>query len=766
MERPLDFPPSFTQQLLWARYEMSLESRPNLEVPIWIDGTFDTRVLREALRDVVSRHEILRTAMKDRGGSVVQHVDSFEDVKELIDITIESAFTDLTVAAKHRFNLRSELPIRFHLGAYNRARQLLLVVAHPAAMDAWSVQPFLQDLHIAYTARLVGRMPAFDELPFQYADYSLQQQRWSTTEDGAAAVARRRRYWTATLEAPPARIDLPVDRRVSHSYEAAALPMRINPALHQRCVDVAHNTGAGVLAVLQAGLITAASTYTAGREVSIATIVDGRSLVALRSLVGPFANPIVLRVDISGNPTFCDLVNSTHNVYLTACANEISSDALLGLIPALASSWARIAQIMLAFRTGTRDRVIRLPDAQLTCKSPRACAGHQPELFFDLVEYRAPDGAVSGLDGVVWYDAARCDRTTIEKLTCRFVDLLARAVVNPHVRLADLVVANDGRDDGGRPHGLQVYVRPGNPTQARLVGLWERLVGLHRIGVKDVLVDVGGHHALFIRFADEIAAWCGERLPISMFTGRTTVASLGDELVRRLPRELLAHAQIGDADLRRPLFLLHGDVGGGGYYTIDLLRALGPKQPVYTLHPHGVTTRGIPASIEEMAEEYITCIRQVQPRGPYHLGGYCNAGLVAYEIARRLSQAGHEVSSLVLIGTALNRQTVPTSTRTGSVRPEPARRGEAGLSTGGNHATVAERYRPESYAGTISLLWPTEERGYGPPDLGWRSVCDRVELTYVPGSRDTCVTEHIGELAVELNRCLTAHRATCEHAVE
>jgi hypothetical protein len=716
MNRPTEFPPSFVQSRLWAQYEMSRETRPNLEVPIWIDGTIDICVLRNALRDIVNRHEILRTTIKGAGSTVVQRVQAFECIEDQIDITIESAFGNLVNAAKHRFDLRSELPVRFHLGTFNRARQLLLVIAHPAAMDAWSVPPFLRDMHVAYTARRIGRLPEFDKLPFQYAD------------------------WAMTLDIPPTRIDVAVDRRPSQSYQAAALPMRINPSLHQHCVDVARDTGTDVLAVLQAGLIATLTTYTASREVCIATITDGRASVTLRSLIGPFAIPIVLRVDTAGNPSFRELITSTRAVYLDAHpTKEMPCDALVGRIPTPASNCPQIAQLMLALRPGPAEQIIRLPDAELICKWPRMCAGCEAELFLDLAEYRQSNGGVSGLEGLVWYDAGKRDRTTIENVMSHFMGLLAQAVVNPHIRLADLA-AKDGRDDRGRSQSLQVYVRPSNPTEARLIGLWERLVGLHRISVKDVLVDVGGDAALLTRFADEIVAWCGERLPVSMFAARATVASVADELVRRLPRVLVARMQTGDPHLRRPLFLLHGDVGGGGYYMHDLLPSLGPNQPLFALHPHGVTTPDIPPSIEEMAEEYIACIRRVRSHGPYHLSGYCNAGLVAYEIARRLTRDGEEVSSLVLIGTALNLQVMA-----------PGRMGD-------EITTAAGRYRPEPYDGAVSLLWPMEERGDCAPDLGWRSVCDRVELTCIPGSVETCITEHIDALAVELNRRLMARR--------
>jgi hypothetical protein len=401
---------------------------------------------------------------------------------------------------------------------------------------------------------------------------------------------------------------------------------------------------------------------------------------------------------------------------------------------------------MVALRKDALEREIRVADATFSWNAPRVSVGHRPDLCFDLVECAAGEGATSGIDGTVWYNGAAYDRRTIENITVRFVDLLARMVRTPNLVLRD-VAADVGRgnsrrtDDAEppphgrravRPSGLQPYVRATSPTHARLVERLERLLGLTGISIQDPLGDLGSDERLYARFADQIAAWSGERLPPTAFSSRTTVASLVDELLRRLPRTLALQVQAGDAVARPPLFLLHGDVGGGGYYTRDLLPILGLTQPLYALHPHGVTTGHVPMSIEDMAEEYIACIRRIHPKGPYKLAGFCDAGLVAYAIACRMSQSGEPVSSLILISTS-----AATSHR----------------------SSAASRFRPQAYTGAMTLLWPQAERRSAPPEAGWRRVCGDVSITYIAGCRVTCLTTHINELAIELNRCLASDPA-------
>ena len=106
--------------------------------------------------------------------------------------------------------------------------------------------------------------------------------------------------------------------------------------------------------------------------------------------------------------------------------------------------------------------------------------------------------------------------------------------------------------------------------------------------------------------------------------------------------------QPGNAD-RLPFFFVHGDIDGGGLYCANFARNLGDEQPFYALTPIGFVGRSQPSSIEGMARCYVRDIRKVQPSGPYLLGGYCNGGVAAFEIARQLQQSGEHVKVLALV---------------------------------------------------------------------------------------------------------------------
>ena len=197
-----------------------------------------------------------------------------------------------------------------------------------------------------------------------------------------------------------------------------------------------------------------------------------------------------------------------------------------------------------------------------------------------------------------------------------------------------------------------VSMAPETPLQRQLVGLWEELLGVRPVGIKDDFFELGGHSLLAARLIDEIERSCGRRIPLATLFAEATVERLARVLAREDAADaasLMARVQVGGS--ARPFFFLHGDVEGGGFYCAKLARLLGPDQPFYALRPHGTEGDPIPPSVEAMATDYLSLVRSAQPEGPYLLGGFCNAGLVTFELARQLRAQGQAVDLVVVIDT-------------------------------------------------------------------------------------------------------------------
>lgn len=194
------------------------------------------------------------------------------------------------------------------------------------------------------------------------------------------------------------------------------------------------------------------------------------------------------------------------------------------------------------------------------------------------------------------------------------------------------------------------YVAPVLQLHRQLVEIWEELLKVRPIGIRDDFFELGGDSLLAVRLFDRMAEVCGKRLSLStLFAGATIedVAKVLQEETKTESRAPLITVQAGGS--RRPFFFLHGQWLGGALYSLELARSMGPEQPFYLLEPYKFDGLAVPPTLEEMAAAHLEVIRGVQPQGPYLLGGWCNGGLIAYEMARQLYAQGHTVDLLVLM---------------------------------------------------------------------------------------------------------------------
>ncbi|HEX5736738.1 MAG TPA: amino acid adenylation domain-containing protein [Blastocatellia bacterium] len=196
------------------------------------------------------------------------------------------------------------------------------------------------------------------------------------------------------------------------------------------------------------------------------------------------------------------------------------------------------------------------------------------------------------------------------------------------------------------------YVRPRNPLEYQLVEIWEELFQIRPIGIKDSFFDLGGHSLLSVRIMDRVERLFGKKVPLATLFEGATIEYLADALVNQVERhEDSPLVPIQPCGTKRPFYYLHGDFNGGGLYCSSLARHLGKDQPFYALQPHGLNDEAVPPTIEEMAAHHIKTLREFQPEGPYLLGGHCNGGLIAFEMARQLAERGERIDLLALICT-------------------------------------------------------------------------------------------------------------------
>jgi len=201
-------------------------------------------------------------------------------------------------------------------------------------------------------------------------------------------------------------------------------------------------------------------------------------------------------------------------------------------------------------------------------------------------------------------------------------------------------------DPGMRPENIE-SIKPWIPLQLQLAQIFRELLGIENVGLRDNFFDIGGHSLLAVRLIDRIEHVCGVKLPVSLLFTASTVEQLGEAILKHQFGVAKPLIEIQPTGSRTPIFFLHGDLLGGGLYCLNLARQLGDDQPVFALPPARMEENDIP-SIEMMAAEHLRVIRARQPHGPYVLGGFCIAGVIALEMAQRLEAEGEQVELLVL----------------------------------------------------------------------------------------------------------------------
>nr|APD72136.1 non-ribosomal peptide synthetase 5 [Streptomyces sp.] len=453
LARPENPPLSYAQRRLWFLDRLEGPNPTyNLALALRMAGALDRDALRSALADVVRRHEVLRTLLPDDDGTpyqVVLDADTAQPELVVSKCAEKDLSAALTAAARYRFDLAAELPLRAVLFMLDEDRCVLLLVLHHIAGDGWSLAPLARDVATAYAARCVGDAPQWAPLPVQYADYALWQRTLlGEASDTDSRMHRQLAYWKTALAGLPEQIDLPVDRPhpAVAGTSGATVRFTIGPELHRRLRDVARQSGVSVFMVLHAALATLMSRLGAGNDIPIGTPVAGRTDDTLDDLVGFFVNTLVLRTNLSGNPTFRELLHRVRETDLAALAHQdLPFERLVEeLNPTRTLSRNPLFQIMLGFQSQAED-MPGLPG--LTCEvEPVTVESAKFDVSFSLLEHPDVGSTPGGIDATVEYRTDLFDEATVSALASRWTRLLDQATDDPEQRVSDLaLLSNDER---------------------------------------------------------------------------------------------------------------------------------------------------------------------------------------------------------------------------------------------------------------------------------------------------------------------------------
>ncbi|MFO0851777.1 MAG: condensation domain-containing protein [Gemmataceae bacterium] len=642
-------PVSVAQQRFWYLDQLDPGNpASNIALRFDLDGPLDRGGLHRAVAEVVRRHESLRTTFAEADGQPVQVVHPAAAVDLPCDDLTGLAEADRAARAEaitrdeggRPFDLTAGPLLRVRLLRLAADRHALLLTVHHIVADGWSTGVLLDELAAVYEAYALGRPSPLPEPALQYGDYAI----WERQSLADASLDGQLRYWVGQLAGRPTG-SVPTDKpRPAHRPATGGMEsVLLTRELTDRLADLARRRGATLFMLSLAAVKVLVARLSGATDVCVGSLTAGRSRVELEPLVGVFVNPLAFRTRLDGDPTFTQFLDRVRGTVVDGLANQdVPFDRVLDAVhPPRHPDRHPLFQVNLLLQ-----RAFLKPHrvAGLSIRpEPSISPGALYDLNFIMVE-RAEGWRLSCEYNPDLFEA-RVVRRALDLLTAVFREVDA----DPDRPVSDILggwrpTAPPPPADPPRPTPGQP-VPPRTETEERLYKLWAEVLRADGFGVHDDFFDLGGHSMLVARLLYKVGQEFGIKLSFGAFLGSPTIEKLAARLTARDAQpwmdQVIPLQPIGT----RPKLVL---IDPHDLY-VEVIRGLGPDQPVYGLYlPHA---DNLPPNhtLEDIAASLVDVLVQFQPTGPYCLGGWCNMGVIAFEVARQLRARGRQVAVLALI---------------------------------------------------------------------------------------------------------------------
>ncbi|MEH2232807.1 MAG: amino acid adenylation domain-containing protein [Nostoc sp.] len=432
-------PLSFSQERLWFIQQLQPDSSTyNVSFAFRLQGLLNISALKDSLNEIIQRHEALRTTFLASENQPVQIITPnlnltlpVVDLQELSERERETQVLQLVKnEVEQPYDLEQGSLLRFSLVQLGKNEHVLLLGVHHIVFDGWSEGVLWRELTALYAAFSTGKSSPLPELPIQYADFAVWQRQWLQGE----VMETQLNYWKQQLAGSPPLLELPTDRVRSpmQTNRGGIKHFGLNYHLTQKLKSLSQQSGATLFMTLLAGFVTLLSRYSNQQDILIGSPIANRNRSEIESVIGFFVNILVLRTDVSGNPSFWELLQRVRQVAMEAYSHQDVpfEQVVEALQPERNLSYSPLFQVMFVLQN-TPPGKLELPGLTLT---PLEIENPTAKYDLTLLMTETEQGLTASLE----YNSDLFDRATITRMAGHFQTLLEGIVANPQQRVSEL----------------------------------------------------------------------------------------------------------------------------------------------------------------------------------------------------------------------------------------------------------------------------------------------------------------------------------------
>jgi hypothetical protein len=432
---------------LWFHEQLDPESCAyNLVSAYRLSGVLDVKALEQSINQIIDRHEVLRTVFEAVDGQPMQKILPAMAI-ELPVVYLTCAGSDPTQESELRRIARDVAGQSYDLARGPLLRTVLLQLAddehvlllaiHHVVFDGWSIGIFVRELSQIYNTLKSGKFSQLPKLHIQYADFAV----WQRSRLDGRNLETSLSYWKSQLDKLPT-LKLPIKRfqPLMDTASSAREEFELSKGLTEELRSLSHRTGTTLFMVLLAAYNVALCRYTGQTDIAVGTPIAGRNHPAVEGLIGFFLNMLVLRTDMSGNPTFCQLLERIRQVCIDAFAHQdLPFEKLVEeLRPTRDLTNNPLVQVTFTLQN-TPGQSLDLTGITARELDIRAGVARSLDLHLFMVE------EVTGLRGYVSYNSNLFAADTISRIIRHLKIILEGIVADPEQRISDFALFTENQ---------------------------------------------------------------------------------------------------------------------------------------------------------------------------------------------------------------------------------------------------------------------------------------------------------------------------------